>query len=65
MSVDTYLEGKNQAAYLKQRHDDITVLVSPRLVQYATEAVLDARKGLLRRSFELDFDHRHGPHCSH
>ncbi len=61
MSVDTYLKKKNLARYSRARLDDIEVLFTPLLAQWATRVEVDARNFLFWKRFDVWADHRHQP----
>ncbi len=61
MSVDTYLKGKNLSAYRTIEHQGVVVHVAPALLQWASSAVVDTRRSLLRERFSVGVDHKHQP----
>ncbi len=61
MSVDTYLKGKNLAAYQTVEQADVTIHIAPALVQWAREATVDTVSRLGRRRFAVRAEHRHQP----
>ena len=65
MSVDTHLKGKNLTPYHTIQHQDISLLLNPRLLQWAASVHVDAGRTLLRRRLLVDLEHLHGPHCQH
>lgn len=65
MSVDTYLKGKNISRYAVVDEEDVRILLSPKLVEWAQSIHVDVRQRLIRRALSVDVEHRHGPHCRH
>jgi hypothetical protein len=65
VSVDTYLKGKNTSQYTVVRQEDVKVLVSPRLVQWAKRVQVGAKRFLLWDSFDVEAEHRHTIACQH
>jgi hypothetical protein len=65
VSVDTYLRGKNTAAYTRLRHDDVEILLSPALVRWAGEVDIDVGSSLFRKRFVVRVQHRHSAACQH
>ncbi len=69
MSVDTYLERKNVEPYQRVSHEDIELLLAPRLLQQVGRISLQAKRGLFGRKLLVDAfprnDHFHGPGCRH
>ena len=65
MSVDTYLKGKNTSRYRRFEQDEVTVLVSPTLIQYAQRVELVARKKLIGSKLVALAHHEHGAACRH
>lgn len=65
MSVDTYLKGKNTSTYRKIHHEDITILVAPKLVQYASKIELVTRKKLIGNKLFAVAHHQHTAACRH
>jgi hypothetical protein len=65
VSVDTYLKGKNTSRYVVVEEDDVRILLSPKLVEWAQSVKLDVRQRLIRKAITVDVEHRHGPHCRH
>ena len=61
MSVDTYLKGKNLSAYHKVEQDGVEIHVAPALLQWASSAVVDTRRGFLKDRFAVGVDHKHQP----
>ena len=61
MSVDTYLKGKNLSTYRTVEQDGVQVHVAPALLQWASSAVVDAQRGLVRERFAVGVDHKHQP----
>ncbi len=65
MSVDTHLKGKNLSPYRTLRHDGVSLLLNPRLCEWASSMRIDAGRRALRTTLLVDLEHRHGPHCRH
>lgn len=66
MSVDTYLKGKNTSQYRRVIDDgEITVMVSPTLVNYAHKVELVTRKKLVGAKLVAVAHHEHGHACRH
>jgi hypothetical protein len=65
VSVDTHLKGKNLAPYRTIRHEDVALLLNPKLMQWASNVHIDAGRKVLRRRLLVDLEHQHGPHCRH
>ncbi len=65
MSVDTYLKGKNTSVYKRVFDDDIEIMVSPKLIQYANVVELVTQKKLLGSKLAVIAHHVHGPACHH
>ncbi len=65
MSVDTYLKGKNTEAYKRVFEDDLEIMVSPKLLQYANIVELVAKKKLMGSKLDVIAHHEHGPSCRH
>lgn len=65
MSVDTYLKGKNTGSYKRVFDDDLEIMVSPKLLQYANIVELVAKKKLLGAKLDVIAHHEHGPNCRH
>ena len=61
MSVDTYLKRKNLAPYRTVEHEDVRLLVAPKLLQWARAVHVDAKQFLIWKSFEVAAEHKHGP----
>lgn len=65
MSVDTYLKGKNTSVYKRVFDDDIEIMVSPKLIQYASIVELVTQKKLVGSKLGVIAHHVHGPGCRH
>ena len=65
MSVDTYLKGKNTSVYTRVFDDDVEILVSPTLIQYANLIELVTQKKLVCSKLAVVAHHVHGPSCRH
>ena len=65
MSVDTHLKGKDLSPYRRLSHDDLTILVSPKLISYANGVQLYQKGFGPFRKIAVAVDHEHGPHCNH
>lgn len=61
MSVDTYLKGKNLSTYRTVEQSGVVVHVAPALMQWASSAVVDTKRSLLRERFAVGVDHKHQP----
>ncbi len=65
MSVDTYLKGKNTSRYVRHAEDDVTVLIAPTLVRYASKIELVTRKKLIGAKLVAIAHHEHTAACRH
>ncbi len=65
MSVDTYLKGKKTDSYLKVFQDEMEIMVSPKLLQFAEVIELVAVKKLIGSKLDVVAHHVHGPSCQH
>ncbi|MGY9072629.1 MAG: hypothetical protein ACKVHU_06760 [Acidimicrobiales bacterium] len=65
MSVDTHLKGKNLDPYHRVHRDDVTLLLNPKLVTYASNVHVDAGRKLVRKKLQVGVEHQHGPGCRH
>jgi hypothetical protein len=65
VSVDTYLKGKNTSVYTRVFDDDVEILVSPTLIQYANLIELVTQKKLVGSKLAVVAHHVHGPSCRH
>lgn len=65
MSVDTYLKGKNISRYRRHEEDDVTVLIAPTLVGYASKIELVTRKKLIGAKLVAIAHHEHTAGCRH
>ena len=54
MSVDTYLKRKNLSAYRTATYEDIRILVSDRLLNWAEALRISSRRFLLWKSLKID-----------
>ena len=54
MSVDTYLKRKNLSAYRTANYEDIRILVSDRLLNWAEALRISSRRFLLWKSLKID-----------
>jgi hypothetical protein len=61
VSVDTYLKRKNLSRYQPLQLDDIEVLVTPQLRQWASRVEIEVHRFLLWKRFDVFADHRHQP----
>ncbi len=65
MSVDTYLKGKNTTSYRKISQDEVTIMVAPKLLNYAHRIELITRKKLLGSKLVAVAHHEHNAACRH
>jgi hypothetical protein len=65
VSVDTYLKGKRTDTYQKVYDDDLEIMVSPKLLQFAQVVELVTKKQLLGTRLAVVAHHVHGPSCAH
>ncbi len=61
MSVDTYLKRKNLAPYVAVDHAGVSILVAPKLIQWAQAVHLDVKQFLIWKSFQVFAEHKHAP----
>ena len=65
MSVDTYLKGKKTDSYRRVFQDDLEIMVSPKLLQFAEVIELVAVKKLIGSKLDVVAHHVHGATCQH
>ena len=65
MSVDTYLKGKNTARYRKFEHDDVLIMIAPKLMRYAFKVDIVTRKKLIGSKLVAVAHHEHTAACRH
>jgi len=61
VSVDTYLKGKNLAKYQPVQVDDVELLVTPVLRQWASRVEVEVNQFLFWKRFDVFADHAHRP----
>jgi hypothetical protein len=65
VSVDTYLKRKNLEPYQALDYQDVKIYVAHSLIKWARVVYVDARRGLLSKSFDVEAEHNHTVSCAH
>lgn len=66
MSVDTFLKGKRTNGYRRYHEEDLTVMVSPKLIQFASKVELVSKKKLIgTNKVVVIAHHEHTARCRH
>lgn len=66
MSVDTHMKNKKTEGYEIVDVDDVELLVSPKLLDWAhTVAISRGRSYIGRKAIKVEVEHDHGPMCRH
>ena len=65
MSVDTHLEGKNLAPYRKINQDDVEIMLSRKLDNYANAVRFGVKGFGPFKRLDVAIEHEHSPSCGH